>query len=169
MILINKLLVQWKGLFSYQQHARQTVQRPYRGRSSTSTQRSCPIKIITFRWALTVYLLTMSSLSMKKRTLSSGTRPFCSTKRCQEERRRTGFGYAPVRRVDRQNLHALSVASITSKFVIWAPSGIGKASRTWVGNERAWLMWVGFSFFVKRCTGSISFSGDTRVSVKRES
>jgi hypothetical protein len=30
-------------------------------------------------------------------------------------------------------------------------------------------MWVGFSFFVKRCTGSISFSGDTRVSVKRES
>ncbi|KAJ7002653.1 hypothetical protein NC653_007992 [Populus alba x Populus x berolinensis] len=57
----------------------------------------------------------------------------------------------------RDNLHALSVASTASKFVIWAPSGNGKASRTWVGNERAWLMWVGFSFFVKRCTCSIPF------------
>jgi hypothetical protein len=98
-----------------------------------------------------------SSLSMKKTTLSSGARPFCSTKRCQEERRRTGFGYAPVRRVDKQNLHALSVASTASKFIIWAPSGIGKASRTWVGIGRAWLIWVGFSFFVKRCTCSIPF------------
>jgi hypothetical protein len=106
---------------------------------------------------------------MKKTTLSSGARPFCSTKRPQEERRRTGFGYAPVRRVDKQNLHVLSVASTASKFKIWAPSGNGKASRTWVGTERVWLIWVGFSFFVKRCTCSISFSGDTRVSVKTES
>jgi hypothetical protein len=94
---------------------------------------------------------------MKKTTLSSGARPFCSTKRCQEERRRTGFGYAPVRRVDRQNVHSLSVASITSNFIIWAPSVNEKYSRTWVGNERVWLIWVGFSFFVKRCTGSILF------------
>jgi hypothetical protein len=43
----------------------------------------------------------------------------------------------------------LSVASTASKFIIWPPSGIGKASRTWVGIERAWLMWDGFSFFVK--------------------
>jgi hypothetical protein len=51
----------------------------------------------------------------------------------------------------------LSVASTASKFIIWAPSGIGKASRTRFGIERAWLMWDGFSFFVKRCTGSILF------------
>jgi len=94
---------------------------------------------------------------MKKTTLSSGTRPFCSTKRCQEERRRTGFGYAPVRRVDRQNVHALSVASTASNFIVWAPSGNGKASRTWVGTERVYPIWVGFSFFVKRCTCSILF------------
>ena len=71
------------------------------------------------------------------------------------DRRRTGFGY--VRRVDRQNVHALSVASTASNFIVWAPSGNGKASRTWVGTERVYPIWVGFSFFVKRCTCSILF------------
>ncbi|KAH8514723.1 hypothetical protein H0E87_007523, partial [Populus deltoides] len=83
----------------------------------------------------------ISFISLHETTLSTGARPFCSTKRCQEERRRTGFGYATVRRVDKQNLHALSVASTASKFIIWSPSGIGKASGTSVGTERGWLIW----------------------------